>query len=367
VNKEYHLGKIILTRLNRLRNKLKEQELESILVSQPDNIFYLSGFKGSDGWLLITQNISILAVDFRYIEQAKIEAPGFEILQIKGNITNWFPEILIDHKLKNIGIEGDYLTITMFQHLQNVLKNQHELKIIITSNIIESLRNNKDPSELKKIEQAAILTDKAIEYGMTILKPGIKENQFAWKLEQYLRDNGSEQLPFDIIVASGPHSAWPHAKPTERIILEDEPITIDIGAKINGYCCDISRTFCLGSGNTMFHKIYDIALSAQLAACSSITAGMTGQAADLIARTIISEAGYKTEFGHGLGHGIGLVIHELPRLGPNSDDILSNSMVFTIEPGIYIAGWGGVRIEDSVTLDNNRISVLSKTTKIPNL
>lgn len=355
------------SRIQKLRESLKEHELDGILISQPDNMYYLSGFKGADSWCLISDNKNLLAVDFRYIEQAKTEAPEFEHVLIKGDISNWLPSIISDLNIRQIGIESDYITVAVFQRLQNAFQAHNEIKIAPVLHIVESLRSFKNAQEINDIEKATVLTDKALEFSLTILKPGITEIQIAWQLEKYLRDNGSEQLPFDIIVASGPHSAWPHARPTERIINKNEPITIDIGAKINGYCCDISRTFCIGSGNSMYNKIYDIVLAAQLSACSIIKAGMTGQEADLTARTIINETGHGLEFGHGLGHGIGLAVHELPRLGTNSTDILKNGMVFTIEPGIYIEGWGGIRIEDSVTIQNDKISVISKAIKQSNI
>jgi Xaa-Pro aminopeptidase len=354
-------------RINRLRNILTEKDLDGILISQPENIYYLSGFRSTEGWLLVTQQHSMIAVDFRYIEQAKSEAPDFEHIMIRGDVANWLPALTNNFHISKLGIESDYLTVTQFLRIQNTLKSNDAIIIVPCTNIVENLRTVKKADEIKLIEEASELTGKCLEYGLTILKPGITEIQCAWQLEKFLRDNGSEQLPFDIIVASGIHSAWPHARPTDKEISRDEPITIDIGARINSYCCDISRTYCIGSNNRQYNKIYDVVLAAQQAACAMITAGMTGQQADQIARTIITEAGYGDKFGHGLGHGFGLAVHELPRLGTSSNDILSESMVFTIEPGIYIEGWGGVRIEDSVTIQKGRVSIISKCPKISNI
>jgi len=178
-----------------------------------------------------------------------------------------------------------------------------------------------------------------------------------------MRENGSQSLPFDIIVASGPNSALPHAKPSPRAIQSGEPIIIDIGARVDGYGSDLSRTICPGIPDNTFNKIYDIVLGAQLTAIAMIKEGMTGEEADSLARVVIAEAGYSEAFGHSLGHGIGLVPHELPHLGPNSSGNLLDGMVFTIEPGIYLPGWGGVRIEDVVIIENGKLRVVSKAKK----
>jgi len=178
-----------------------------------------------------------------------------------------------------------------------------------------------------------------------------------------MREHGSETVPFEVIVASGPEAALPHHKPSEREIKAGEPIVIDIGAKSRSYVSDLTRTICLGKEDPEFRGIYDIVLKAQLAAEDGISVGMNGSEADAIARAVIEQAGYGDKFGHGLGHGLGLVVHEMPRVGMSSKDILTDGMVFTIEPGIYIPGWGGVRIEDTVVLENGKIRVLSSSRK----
>ena len=181
------------------------------------------------------------------------------------------------------------------------------------------------------------------------------EKQVAWELEKALRESGSESLPFDIIVGSGPNAALPHAKPSDRIINEGEPIVIDMGARYRGYASDLTRTVCVGKTNAKFKEVYNIVLEAQQAAITQIGRGMTGKAADAIARKIIEKAGYGEAFGHSLGHGVGLAEHELPYLSPKSKEKLADGMVFTIEPGIYLAGWGGVRIEDTVVMEGGRL------------
>jgi Xaa-Pro aminopeptidase len=191
----------------------------------------------------------------------------------------------------------------------------------------------------------------------------MSEKEVAWEIEKFLRENGSQSIPFDVMVASGSSSALPHAKPSPRIIQAGEPIIIDIGAKVGGYSSDLSRTICLGTPSNTFNKVYDTVLGAQLTAMAIIKEGMTGEEADSIARIIIEETGYGEAFGHGLGHGIGLASHELPRLGPNSTEQLVDGMIFTVEPAIYLTGWGGVRIEDVVIMEGGKLRAVSKAKK----
>jgi Xaa-Pro aminopeptidase len=191
------------------------------------------------------------------------------------------------------------------------------------------------------------------------------EKEAAWQIERAIRENGSDSAPFEIIVASGPRSALPHAKPTERSFLPNEPIIIDMGARVGGYCSDLSRTICLSfDGDSTFTQVYDIVLKAQRKAIEGIHSGMSAKQADAIARSIIEQCGYGPAFGHSLGHGIGLAPHESPFLGPTSQDILTDGMVFTIEPGIYLKDWGGVRIEDTAVMENGNVKILSKANKI---
>jgi len=194
-------------------------------------------------------------------------------------------------------------------------------------------------------------------------KVGMTEKEIAWEIEKFMRENGSQPLPFDIIVASGQNSAMPHARPSQRKIGSGEPVVIDIGARYEGYSSDLSRTICPGVADDTFRKVYDAVLGAQLTAIAIIKEDMSGEEADSLARTVIEEAGYGEAFGHALGHGVGLAPHEQPRLGPNSTQQLGSGMVFTIEPGIYIAGWGGVRIEDLMVIEKSETRVLSKARK----
>ena len=339
-----------------------EKEVEAILVSQPENRYYLSGFDGSSGYLLITPQNKILATDFRYIEQAQRQAPDYEIFPISSGILDWLPKLVADLGLKRLGFEAGHITFAMHQQLTDTLK-QSQLKLIPVDGLIESLRVIKEPEEIELIIKAVEITDSAFEYIEDMVHTGMSEKEVAWEIEKFLRANGSEPIPFDIIVASGPNSALPHAKPSSGAIHSGEPIIIDIGARVGGYSSDLSRTICLGTADDTFNKVYDTVLRAQLAAIAAIKKGMTGGEIDDLARMVIKQAGYGEAFGHGLGHGIGLAPHEQPRLGPNSSEPLAAGMVFTIEPGIYLTGWGGVRIEDVVVMEEGKISVISKARK----
>jgi Xaa-Pro aminopeptidase len=357
-----------VSRLQKLRNGLAQKELDVLVVSQPENRRYLSGFTGSAGWLIISNSIAYLAVDFRYIEQAKKEAPDFDIIHVKGDMVGWLPKFLSDFGFKKAGFESDQVPFSTHDKLYKTINDDgYQLDLIPVSGLVESIRAVKEPEELKFITEAVELADAAFDQVKSILRPGITENEIAWGLEKFLREKGSQTVPFDIIVASGHNAALPHAKPSEQPLIKNVPVVIDLGARVNGYCSDLTRTFVIGHGDKTFFKIYDIVLGAQLTALATIGAGINGDQADRLARTVIEQAKYGDTFGHGLGHGVGLETHESPRLGPNSSDLLVDGMVFTIEPGIYVAGWGGVRIEDTVVMENGKVKTLTRADKKANI
>jgi len=354
----------ITNRLYKLRKSLTEKELDGIFISQPQNRYYLSGFDGSAGYLLITQKDKVLATDFRYVEQVKVQSPDYRVFQITSNLADWFPQLVTELKLKKLGFEAEDTSYTMYRLLSDSLKKaESRLQLVPVDGLVESLRAIKESEEIELITRAVEITDRAFEYIESIIRAGMTEKEVAWELEKFQRERGSQALPFDIIVASGPNSALPHAKPTGRKINEGEPIVIDMGARVEGYCSDFSRTLCLGEPDNTFKMVYDTVLGAQLTAIALIKEGMTGKEADSFARTVIEEAGYAEAFGHSLGHGVGLAEHEQPRLAPTSTEPLTSGMVFSIEPGIYLPGWGGVRIEDLAVMENGEIRILSKGKK----
>jgi Xaa-Pro aminopeptidase len=351
-------------RLRRLRESLAEKGLDSVLVCQPENRRYLSGFTGSAGWLLISRRNAILATDFRYVEQAKGQSPDFEILRTKRELRDWFPDSLASLGCRRLGFEADFVSYEGYQKLSEAIRiTDTGAELVPATGVVERLRSVKEPEELALIIKAVDLVDTAFQHLKAMIRPGMTEKAIAWEMEKTLREQGSEEVPFEIIVASGPNSALPHARPTERAVCSGEPLLIDVGAKVNGYCSDFTRTLFPGKASRTLGQIYDIVLEAQLSAIEGIESGMDATQADGLARSIIERAGYGDVFGHGLGHGVGLAVHESPLVGPTSSDTLVDGMVFTVEPGIYLPGQGGVRIEDMVVLENGKVRILTKTSK----
>ena len=353
-----------IRRLRKLRTSIVERGLDALVISQPENLRYLAGFTGSSGWLLISEKNAVLATDFRYVEQAKGESPDFEIFQTKRELRDWLPGLVSDLGWHKLGFEANFMSYDSYHKLNEATETkQVNLELVPTTGLVEQLRSIKEPEELGFITKAVTLADAAFQQAKAIIRPGITEKEAAWEIEKLLRQERSEGMPFEIIVASGPNSALPHARPTEKIIRSGEPVIIDMGARFNGYCSDLSRTLFLGKADKTLREIYNIVLKAQTAAIEGVESGMDASQADQLARSVVEQAGYGNAFGHGLGHGVGLAVHELPTLGPSSSDSLADGMVFTIEPGIYLAGKGGARIEDMVVLENGKARVLSKAKK----
>jgi Xaa-Pro aminopeptidase len=353
------------SRLQRLRSRFKENGIDGIFITQSANRRYLSGFDGSAGFLVISRKKAVLATDFRYTEQAISEAPDFEILRIANNINDWFPELMRETGLKKPGFEARDVSYDFHRQLKNSLKKiKLKIEMIPIDGLVESVRSVKEPGEIRLIKKACAITDAAYESVAGNIRPGMTEKQVAWELEKNLREKGSQALPFEVIVASGPRAALPHAKPTDRVIEDGEPVVIDMGARYQGYASDLTRTICAGTPDATFKKVYSTVHKAQKAAVRAIYRGIPGKDADGAARKVIQEAGYGEAFGHALGHGVGLAEHELPRLGPGAEGPLEDGMVFTVEPGIYISGWGGVRIEDTVMMENGKVKPLTRADKL---
>ena len=354
----------ISNRLVILRQSLDGKEIDAALISQPENIYYLSGFDGTAGFLLITNGDSILATDFRYLEQAERQAAGFKIFKTTGEKEDWFPRLINGLSIRSIGFEDSHLSFSTYNRLVNILTNlTPRISLVPLDGLLNFQRAVKEPQEIELIARAVALADAAIDYFIDIAEPRMTELGAAWEIEKYLRENGSQSLPFSVIVASGPNSALPHAKSAERKIKRGEPVLIDLGAKVQNYVSDLSRTICLGEPHDTFKEVYSIVLRAQQTAIDGITSGMNGIAADSLARDVIEHSGYAKQFDHSLGHGLGLSVHEEPYLRQSYKKNLVDNMVFTIEPGIYISGWGGIRLEDTVILENGKIRVLSQAEK----
>ncbi len=353
-----------MNRLSSLRDAFASNGVDGVLIGSASNRHYLSGFTGSAGWLIISPYKACLAVDFRYVEQAHQQSPGLDILHIKGDINSWLSGVVTGMGIERLGVESDHISLSFYHSICRCAQQpDRNIQIIPVSGMVEKLRAVKDAEELADIQRACSIADRSIEMVIANMVVGLTEKQLAWEIERCIRQEGSEPLPFDIIVASGPNAALPHARPTDKTITKGEPIIVDFGARVNGYCCDITRTYVIGGMDDRFNKVYNTVLGSQTTAIALIKAGMKAGTADKLVRDIIDKAGHGEHFGHGLGHGIGLDAHEWPRLGPNADDILLEKMVFTIEPGIYLPGWGGVRIEDTVTIDGGKVLALTTAGK----
>ena len=347
-------------RLTKLRETLTTDGLDAILITQPENRRYLSGFTGSTGVLLISQDQAVLATDFRYYEQVEKQAPDFRLAKVTARFETLLPELIQQVGAKTVGFESAHLTVEQHREWREVAE---DFELLPTKELAQKIRAIKDEGELGKIKKAIALADQAIAHIADFIEPGMTEKEVAWELEVFMRTHGAEKLAFDIIVGSGPNGAMPHATVSERVIRAGKPIVIDMGAVIDGYNSDLTRTICAGRPDDKFKEIYDIVLEAQLTAEQSIRPGMQGKQADAIARKVIEEAGYGENYGHGLGHGVGLAVHEKPGVGRLSEDVLEPGMVFTVEPGIYLPGWGGVRIEDIVVMREDGVEVLTQARK----
>ncbi len=352
-------------RLNRLVAQFPEKELDALLISAPENRRYLSGFTGSAGYLFISSERAVLVTDSRYTEQATNQAPDFQVMQVRGG-WDWFLEQLKETGVKRVGFESRDMTVATYNSLVVAVKDDSALSqvsMIATAEMPEEGRVFKDQRELALLQRAIDASDAAMEAVCPNITVGMTEREVAWRMEMAMRDFGADGISFDTIVASGPNGAMAHHRPSDRAIQAGEPIVIDMGAIVEGYCSDITRTVVVGEPDETFRKIYDIVLGAQLTAIHTVRPGMTGEDCDDLSRAVIAEAGYGDNFGHSLGHGVGLAVHENPRVSPRSPDKLEPNMVFTVEPGIYLTGWGGIRIEDIVVLGDDGAKVLSKAGK----
>ena len=352
-------------RVEGLVAQFNDQELDGVLISAPENRRYLSGFSGSAGYLLITKAKAILVTDSRYTEQATNQSPYFDVRQVRGG-WGWLIDELKDSGVKKVGFESQDMTVASYNNLIDAIKGDSALgdvSFVPAPGLAENQRIIKDHEELQMLQLAIDAADKAMDQVTPAITPGMTEKEVAWRLETAMRDFGADTISFDTIVAAGPNGAMAHHQPTDYVIKQNDPIVIDMGAKVGGYCSDLSRSIAVGEPDETFNKIYDTVLGAQLTAINTVKVGMTGEETDNLSREVIAQAGYGDNFGHSLGHGVGLEIHENPGVGPGSPDVLELNTVFTVEPGIYLSGWGGIRIEDIVILREDGAVPLSKAKK----
>ena len=343
------------TRITKLRAKMEKEAVDGTIITYLPNIYYLIGFTGSNGILLITHREAILFTDFRYKEQCVREIKGAETFIIKDSLLDEFAAHPLLKSLNKIGFEDTTIRYATYSTLKQKLTSK---ELVPFKNKVEELRKIKDPQEIEVIKKAAQIAHTVFNSIVPIAQPGIKEEDIAIELEYQFRKHGAEKASFDTIVASGPNAALPHARASNKRLQEGETVTFDFGVLYEHYASDTTRTIILGK-NPKAREIYKIVQQAQEKAINSIKQGVQLKEIDAIARNIITEAGYGKYFGHSLGHGIGIEVHEEPKVSKKSEDIVQPGMVFTIEPGIYLPNWGGVRIEDMIVVTEKGIEIIT--------
>lgn len=339
-------------KLMNLRRRMEEEEIDALIITNPYNRRYMTGFTGTAGVVVVSGKDAVFITDFRYTEQAEKEVEGYRIVQHKKTIIEEVAVQLKKMEAKTVGFEKDDLSFGLYELYRQ--KIEGGLKPV--SGLVEKLRIVKTDDELAVLQQAADIADEAFQHIITYIRPGISELDVANELEFFMRKQGATSSSFAIIVASGLRSALPHGVATTKTIETGDFVTLDYGALYNGYVSDITRTVAVGEPAEKLKEIYAVTLEAQELALKGIKPGMTGKEADAIARDHITTKGYGDAFGHSTGHGIGLEVHESPTLSFRSDKVLEPNMVVTVEPGIYLPEVGGVRIEDDIviTADGNR-------------
>ncbi|HBC93535.1 MAG TPA: Xaa-Pro dipeptidase [Pelotomaculum sp.] len=347
-------------RVKRLQGLFDGIGVDAFYVTAPENRFYLSGFSGTSGALLLCRDSSYLITDFRYTSQASRECPGFEIIEAPGSGIEALAGLCQKDRVSQLGCEGDDLTYARFQTLRQVLTG---VALKPVSGVVEGLRLYKDDYELRCIEEAVRIADRAFTRITGIIRPGVPETEVALELEFLIRRLGADGIGFATIVASGTRSALPHGVASAKIIEAGDLVTLDFGAVYRGYHSDITRMVVVGQTTPRQENIYNIVLEAQRSAIAAVQAGVRASEVDRAARDIIKKNGYGDYFGHGTGHGLGLDIHEGPRLSAKDDTVLQAGMAVTVEPGIYLPDWGGVRIEDTVLVENGGCRVLTGSPK----
>jgi Xaa-Pro aminopeptidase len=352
-----------------LRQTLQQDGYDGVIVSHPSNRFYLSGFRAGDippnetaGFLLITPAKAMLITSFLNIDEAEHEAPAFEAVKRERQIGVTVGKLLQDLGLRRVAFEEEAMLVGWLKEIQEHAGPGVELAG--TSDYVSRLRVSKTEAEIAAVARALHVTDLAFNEVAPTLRPGQTEREVSWALEEAMRRHGAQGPAFETIVAAGPNAARPHHRPTDRALAEGEPIIIDVGAAVDGWNGDLTRTLILGEPDARFKEIYAIVLRAQEACLREIRAGMTGEAADGIARAIITEAGYGDAFGHSLGHGLGVRVHEAPNAAQKLTAPLPPNSILTIEPGIYLSDWGGVRIEDVGVITESGVRNLTGAPKL---
>ncbi|MCW3042652.1 MAG: peptidase [Actinobacteria bacterium] len=346
-------------RIKRLQEGL---EVDALYVSNLPNVRYLCGFTGSNGALLVGPHAAWFLTDGRYRTQAAGEVVGaeVEVYGLPDQLGAALRRIAAELGVARVGFEADHVAVAAAERLKEHFPGA---ELVPTSGLVEALRRVKEPEELDKIRAAAQLADEGLAYILGQLRPGITERELAILLESHMRVEGAEAVSFPAIVAAAERSALPHAHPSDRIIEHGRFLLFDLGCIVDGYCSDLTRTVVLGHADDRHREIYELVALAQQAGLDALRAGRTGAEVDKASRDVIAGAGYGEAFGHSLGHGVGIEIHEAPTLRSTSTDVLEAGNVVTVEPGIYLPGWGGARIEDLTVVTESGQETLSRSPK----
>jgi len=348
-------------RMQSLQNVIKGKNLEAMIITSRPNTFYFSGFGGSSSIIIVTVGRKIFATDFRYIETATENCGAdYEVNMMTSSADAFLIETITKLGLLNIGFEENDVSYSRYNGWTDKLP---KVKFSPLQSEITRLRMIKDAEEIKKLQTAVTLGDDAFNHVLKFIKPGVSENEIAAEIEYYMRRNGASAPSFETIVASGKRSSMPHAQATNKTIESGDPITMDFGALVDGYCSDMTRTVFAGKPEQKIKDIYNTVLNAQEASEAGAFAGKTGREIDDISRKIIYRAGYEGCYGHGLGHSVGIEVHEEPRFNTKETRVMENGMIMTVEPGIYVENYGGVRIENMIVINDDKPIVLTKSTK----
>ncbi|PIC59159.1 Xaa-Pro dipeptidase [Sporosarcina sp. P12(2017)] len=346
-------------KIEKLRKLLKEQQLDALVITNPYNRRYMTNFTGSAGAAIVSQDDAVFITDFRYMGQANDQLSGYRIVQHTGTMIQEVANQVKEMKIVTLGFEKEDLSYSQFE-----VYNEHvKVKLVPVAGLIEKLRLIKTPEEITVLKQAAAIADAAFVYICSVIQAGKTELEIANELEFFMRKQGATSSSFDIIVASGERGALPHGVASDKVIETGDLVTMDYGALYNGYISDITRTVAIGEPSAKLREIYEVTLRAQELGVEQIKPGMTGIEADAITRDYIKSKGYGEAFGHSTGHGIGMEVHEAPALSFRSKTVLEPNMAVTVEPGIYLPGIGGVRIEDDILITETGNERLTKSTK----
>lgn len=360
------------SRIQRVRAALAEQHLDAVLITHPSNRFYLTGFTGEDiapnessGHLIVTATSASLVTGSVNVTQAEHQSPHVQVIRREGGWAKADAAVLKEAQATRVGYEADALLVSVYHGVaEEVRGDTRDIEWVAVDGLVERIRAAKSPAEVELIRKAFEITNAVFDEVAPTIRAGQTEREIAWKIHMSMVEKGAEGPAFPTIVAAGTHAARPHHEPGDRVIAEGEPIVIDMGARYHGYCADLTRTVCVGEPDEKLREVYPIVAQAVEEVLERVGAGVPGKRMDEAARSFIDSKGYGEAFSHGLGHGVGVRVHESPFIHKESEDILAVGNVVTIEPGVYLPEWGGVRVEDVILITENGIELLTTATKM---